>query len=243
MSGWTAQQLAAAIGILVAAFAANAVVLARTYAQVVNILEGLHRSGVNIRGAKSGGSGGVSYRVVSTTKTTPVSPVLPLESVNQLTGVTVSPTPASTGPVDCGPACVVSCIEEMKGCWSADELLRLRYFGTVDDRLTTASDLVGMLQSNGIAAHARSQIDSSSAKQEIIRNWQAGRPSIVLGEWVQPGYGHWVKFVGDRNGPVVMNPYPGSNAPSTWDEFGQNFWGEYVHVDGLITSGTGLRPI
>lgn len=230
--GWSPEALAAAVGVLVAACCAAAVSLARTYAQVVNIVEAVNRSGIPVRGARSAVGGGGSNRVVGPKAPAAVRDLLPMDPVNQLAGVTVSATPAPSGPYDCGPACVVSCIEELKGCWSADELLRLRYFGTVDDRLTTADDLVGMLQANGIPAHKRTLVASGVARQEIVRNWLAGRPSILLGSWVSPGFGHWVKFCGDIGGPRVMNPFPGSNAPRTWDEFAQNFWGAYVHIDG-----------
>lgn len=234
MTAWTPDQLAAAIGVLVAAFAANAVVLARAYSQVVNLVEGVNRSGVPIRGAKGQPGAGGGARLAASQVTPP--PLLPSDRINQLTGVTVSPAAAPTGPADCGPACVVSCIEELKGCWSADELLRLRYFGAIDSRYTTADDLVGMLQANGIAAHARKSIDAAIARQEIVRNWQAGRPCLILGWWVSTNDLHWVKFLGDRSGPIVMNPWSTSNAPSSWAEFDQHFYGDYVHVDGAVAA-------
>lgn len=244
MSGlWTPEALAAALGVLTAALCAAAIQIARTYQQVMNLVEGVNRAGISVRGARGAAGGAGLNRMVQRSAAATVSPLLPMEPVNQLAGITVSAARAPTGPVDCGPACVVSCIEEIKGCWSADELLRLRYFGAVDSRLTTTDDLVGMLQANGIGAHARKGVDAETARQEITRNWQRGYPSIVLGEWVAPGLGHWVKFVGDRNGPIVMNPYPGSNAPQTWADFTRNFWGEYVHVDGDSSVAMQSRPV
>jgi hypothetical protein len=153
-----------------------------------------------------------------------------VDPINQLAGNTVTAAPAVTGPYDCGPACVVSCIEELRGCWSADELLRLRYFGVVDSRLTTADDLVGMLRANGIDAHAR-EVDAKTMQVEVVRNWNAGRPSLVLGNYVSPNVAHWVKFIGDANGPVVMNPWPGGRSRWSWPDFMAAFDRWYVHVD------------
>lgn len=233
MSGsWTPEALAAALGILSTAVFAVALGAAKTWADVRNLVEGVNRAGIPVRGAK-GQSGGMAPNNLGQRRLPgAVSALLPVDAVSQMAGVTVTPTAAPTGPVDCGPACVVSCIEEIKGCWSADELLRLRYFGTVDSRLTTADDLVGMLNANGIAAHDRKGIDGAAMRQEVVRNWQAGWPSIVLGNYSGLDVGHWVKFIGDRNGPVVMNPYPGVPQIWTWPTFLEQFYGDYVHIDG-----------
>lgn len=228
---WTPEALAAALGVLSTAVFAVAIGAARTYGQVVNLVEGVNRAGIAVRGARGQAGGGASNGVVARRVSNPVPTLLPVEPVNQMAGVTVSSSAAPTGPVDCGPACVVSTIEEMKGCWSADELLRLRYFGVVDSRLTTAEDLVGMLRANGIAAHAQ-YVDWPTAQIEIVRNWQAGRPSLVLGAWVSRGYGHWMKFLGDRGGPQFMNPWPNGRQAWTWHELEVLYSGAYVHVDG-----------
>lgn len=232
MDGWTAPALAAAISALAAAVFGVAIGAAKTYSNVVNILEAVHRAGIPVRGAKGQGGFAPTNSLVKRTTTPAVSQLLPVDAISQMEGVTVSDSPAPTGPVDCGPACVVSCIEEIKGTWSADELLRLRYFGRVDSRLTTADDLVGMLAANHIAAHARKGVNSATMQQEVVRNWEAGRPCIVLGNYSGMGEGHWVKFVGDRKGPVVMNPYPGIPQQWTWGSFAEQFYGDYVHIDG-----------
>lgn len=229
-SVWTPDQVAAAIGIIVAAICANSLIVARTFAQIRDIVEGLNRTGVPIRGAKgaAGGSGGHSLGNGGKAVITPS--LLPLDSIAQRSGVTVSTDVASTGPYDCGPACVVSEIENIHGCWSADELLRLRYFGVVDNRLTTGGDLVGMLRANNIAAHERNT-DSPTAKLEMLRNFQAGRTSFALGEWVSPGVGHWMRFRGDDGLAQFMDPWLGGPRSITWETFARQFWGSYVHVD------------
>ena len=229
---WTPQALAVALGVMTTAICAAAIQIARTYSQVVNLVEGVNRAGISIRGARGQAGGAAPNPVVARRVPSAVPTLLPVDAVSQMAGVTVTPSPAPTGPVDCGPACVVSCIEELRGCWSADELLRLRYFGVVDSRLTTADDLAGMLQRNGIAAHVREGVDAATMQQEVTRNWQAGRPCIVLGNYSGLGEGHWVKFIGDRNGPVVMNPYPGVSQAWSWESFGAQFYGDYVHIDG-----------
>jgi hypothetical protein len=236
MMTWTPEALAAALGILTAAICAAAIQIARTYSQVVNLIEGVNRAGIPIRGAQGQTGGAASNRVVGRQVSPASSALLPVDAVSQMAGVTVTSAAAPTGPVDCGPACVVSCIEEMKGCWSADELLRLRYFGVVDSRLTTADDLVGMLNRNGIAAHKRQGIDPDTMRLEVTRNWQAGRPCIVLGNYSGVGKGHWVKFIGERGAAVVMNPYPGSEQNWSWPDFQSMFYGDYVHVDGTLPS-------
>jgi hypothetical protein len=237
VTAWTPDQVAAAAGVLVAALVTNAVLLARGWVQVRDIIEGLNRSGVAIRGAKGTPAGGGANRVVVQRAAAPAPTLLPVDAISQLRGVTVSPTMAATGPVDCGPACVVSCIEEIHGTWSADQLLRLRYFGAVDNRLTTARDLAGMLVDNHIAAHAREGVSAEMARQEITRNWAAGRPSIILGDWVSRGVGHWVKFIGDRGGAVVMDPWYGAQRVIPWDLFATLFDGDYVHIDGELAVG------
>jgi hypothetical protein len=234
VDGWTAPALAAAITVLAGAVFAVALGAAKTFAQIRDIVEGLNRAGVAVRGARGTAGGAAPHSMVTRGAPLAVRPLLGVDAVSQMAGVTVTPAPAPTGPVDCGPACVVSCIEELKGCWSADELLRLRYFGVVDSRLTTADDLVGMLRANGLAAHARKGIDSSTMRQEVIRNWEAGRPSIVLGNYSRMNAGHWVKFLGDRNGPAVMNPYPGITQVWGWDDFLTQYYGDYVHIDGYL---------
>jgi hypothetical protein len=104
--------------------------------------------------------------------------------------------------------------------------------------LTTADDLVGMLGHNGIAAHARKGIDGATMQQEVTRNWQAGRPCILLGNYSRMNVGHWVKFIGVANGPVVMNPYPGTGQSWTWADLIAQFYGDYVHVDGLVPAAS-----
>jgi hypothetical protein len=157
-------------------------------------------------------------------------PLLGLNPVNQRTAVTVSPTAAVTGNWDCGLACVVSVIAEIKRTWSADQLLRLRYFGVVDSRLTTADDIVGMLNANDIPAHGRN-VDAATARIEIVRNWQANRSSIVLGDWISLGYPHWMRFRGDDGGAEFMDPWIGGARRLTWEQFSALYDGWYVHID------------
>lgn len=157
-------------------------------------------------------------------------PLLATDPVAQRGGVTVGAGPNTTGDVDCGLACVVSEIENVKRTWSADELLRLRYFGAVDRRLTTASDLVGLLRANDIPAHERN-VDAATARVEIVRNWQAGRSSIVLGDWITPGCAHWMRFLGDDGGAEFMDPWLGAERRIPWERFAQLYEGWYVHVD------------
>lgn len=230
---WTPQALAAAISVLTIATCAAAIRMAQTYAAVVNIVEGLHRQGVSIRGAKGAGGGAVHYPVVARSSTVPAGQLLPLDPVAQLAGVTVSPSPAPTGRVDCGPACVVSEIEERHGCWSSDELLRLRYFGVVDSRLTTSADLVGMLQANHIAAHAVSS-PAANLRGELVRAAAQGWSCLVLGNFISSTMLHWVKFRGDDGSAEVMDPWVGTARSISWTLFLAQYAGEYVHVDGTI---------
>lgn len=232
---WTPDQVAAAVGILAAAVATNAVILARAYVQVRDIVEGLNRSGVSVRGAKGQASAVQFNRLAGSGASSNAPSLLALDPVSQRRGATVVDQSATTGPWDCGPACVVSEIESIHGCWSADELLRLRYFGVVDNRLTTAADLVGMLQANNIPAHPRVST-ADTAKQEMVRNWQVGRSSFALGEWVSPGVGHWMRFRGDDGFAEFMDPWPGGARRVSWQEFAAKFWGEYVHVDAASPS-------
>lgn len=231
MTSWTPQELAAAVAVLAAAFGTVAVGMAQTYVQVRNIVEAVHRAGIPVRGAKGKAGGAGLNSLVNQRNTSVASQLLPVDPVSQLQGVTVIDKPAPTGPVDCGPACVVSCIAELRGTWSADELLRLRYFGAVDSRLTTASDLAGMLVANHISAHAREGVSAQIARQEITRNWSIGRPSIILGDWVARGVPHWVKFLGDRGGAYVMDPWYGAPRVIDWAAFENLFDGDYVHID------------
>lgn len=170
--------------------------------------------------------------------------LLDVDPVRQGAGVSVSAAPAWTGDVDCGLACVVSEIANIKGTWSADELLRLRYFGVVDRRLTTPDDIVGMLRANDIPAHKR-RVDAATARLEIERNWAAGRSSIVLGDWITAGFGHWMRFLGEDGAMEFMDPMPGAQRRLSVAQFDAAYDGWYVHVDaaaGPPLCGAGTAP-
>lgn len=225
------QQLAVVIGLLVAAVVANALVLARGYVQVREIIEGLNRSGIPIRGAKSqsprvrvGGGGAVSSIANA-------NGVLNVPDQAQRTDLTVSTTPAWTGSVDCGPECVVACLEYEHGQETIAQLLRLRYFGVIDARLTDANDLVGMFKLNSVQAHPRF-VDAPTGLIEIPRALQMGRPACVLLRYIGGSTLHWYVVKGNPgNTFVLMDPWIGADMTVSSDLLASRWAGQYVHID------------
>lgn len=226
-----AQQLAVMIGLLVAAIVANAVVLARGYVQVREIVEGLNRSGVPIRGAKGtssgvrvGGSGAVS--AISS-----ADGILSVPREAQRSDLTVSTTPAWTGSVDCGPECVVACLQYEHGQETIAQLLRLRYFGVIDMRLTNADDLVGMLRQNGVEAHSR-YVDAATGLVEMPRALQMGWPALVLLRYIGGSTLHWYVVKGNPGASwVLMDPWLGVDMTVSASVLTSRWAGQYVHID------------
>lgn len=228
---WTPEALAAAIGVLVAATCAAAIRMAQTYASVVNIVEGLHRSGVAVRGAKGtsegsrlGGGGAISTLADA-------NGVLRVPDEAQRTDLTVSKAPAWTGSVDCGPECVVAVLQYEHGQETIAQLLRLRYFGVIDARLTTADDLAGMLKANGVQAHAV-YTSAADGMVQLPRALQMGWPSIVLLKYIGGTTLHWYVVKGRPGGAwILMDPWIGADVTASDAVMAARWAGQYVHID------------
>lgn len=176
--------------------------------QLDNIAHALTRAGVSVRGV-----GGASLAGHGTIPSRPAvgggALAVPVPGYNQLTDVTVSNAPAWTGPVDCGPECVAAGLYAVRGVETVAELLRLRAFGVIDSRLTTASDLANMYRINNV----KTQIIAPSSNDLVHRLGmaaEAGHPIHVLGNWLSAAIGHWhtVIRVGDSV-VTVRDPWGG----------------------------------
>lgn len=228
---WTPEALAAAVGVLAAAMCAAALRMAQTYASVVNILEGLHRSGVSVRGAKGTVGGGGPSGAGAVSRLSNAVGVLNVPDEAQRQDLTVSTTPAWTGSVDCGPECVVAVLQYEHGQESAAQLLRLRYFGVIDLRLANADDLVGMLRQNGVKSHSR-YVEAATAMAEIARALQMGWPCIALLRYIGGSTLHWYVVKGHPgNTWVLMDPWIGADVTVADEVFQARYAGQYVHLD------------
>lgn len=228
---WTPEALAAAIGVLAAAMCAAALRMAQTYASVVNILEAVHRAGIPVRGAKgtvvrdrTGGGGAVS-------SIADANGVLNVPDEAQRTDLTVSTAASWTGSVDCGPECVVACLQYEHHQETIAQLLRLRYFGVIDKRLTNADDIAGMLRQNGVESHPR-YVDWSAASVEMPRALQMGLPCPVLLRYIGGSTLHWYVCKGHpSNTWVLMDPWLGADVVASDAVMASRYAGQYVHVD------------
>lgn len=226
---WTAPALAAAISVLVAATAAAAIQLARTYVAVLNILEGLHRSGVAIRGAKGHlGNTQVGGGAMGQTAT---SLRLPTAPWSQLTDQQMRSSAAGAAAQDCGEECVAIVCQHIKRVPVPAEYIRWLWFGQYDARLSSPDDLVGMLACVDIKAHRR-MVNAATAQVEITNALQAGQLAVVLGYWLSPTEAHWM--VATQAGPSGLScrdPWTGTLRTISWPGFATLFAQAYVHVD------------
>lgn len=228
---WTPEALAAAIGVLTAAMSVAAVRMAQTYAAVVNILEAVHRAGIPVRGARGAAKGSGIGGGGAISRISDANGLLNVPDEAQRTDLTVSTTPAWTGSVDCGPECVVAVLQFEHHQETIAQLLRLRYFGRIDMRLTNADDLAGMLRQNGVAAHPQ-YVVWDKAEIEMPRALQMGWPCLVLLSYIGGSTPHWYVVKGHPgNTWVLMDPWLGADVTTTSDVLGARYLGQYVHVD------------
>lgn len=237
-ANWTPAALAAAVGVLVVAICTNAVVLARTYVHVANIIHGLGRAGVPVRGMGAGSSPAIANPRRAAPPVDGAGTVLPSPAWSQLTDVSISPRPAAASVVDCGPEAVAIVVDALTGVPVPAEYLRYLWFGLLDSRLTGSTDLVGMLRLCGVPAHA-----VSSAYPQVCAELQRAAAiteySIVLGTWLTPNLGHWVVICGATpTGVTVRDPWHGTEYGIDWSTFKDKYSNCYVHIDRAHQAGT-----
>lgn len=231
--GWTAPALASAIAVLVGAVCLGAVQLARTYAQVVNILEGLHRIGIPMRGASGHPS----------TTQVPLSPVaggggqaqqtIDTAAWSQLTDQQMRGSAGGAAAQDCAEECVAIACQVIKRVPVPAEYIRWLWFGTYDSRLASPDDLVGMLACVDIRSHPRT-VTAAVAQAEITRLFDAGGMACILGYWLSARERHWMLVVqASSGGLVARDPWTGTLRSFTWQQFAALFAEAYVHIDEL----------
>src|SRR5689334_3595451 len=227
---WTPESLAAALGVLAAAVAGVAVIMARTYVQVANILQGLHRAGVPMRG----GQGAAMIRAVPV-PATPKAPV-PQTKPTWLPNWDQLNDPLPTGQqdpqamTDCGEECVAECVYAIKGVPMTAGDIRFLLGGANRPGTTTAADLVRAFTICHIKSHAvaLSAGDARGALTDICKD---GRVAIILGEWVSAGFMHWVVcWRVDSDGIMVNDPWHGVRHKLGWTDFLAHYQGYLVDV-------------
>lgn len=93
---------------------------------------------------------------------------------------------------------------------------------------TNAVELEGWLNGHGVRAQ-RHTVDHETVKTNIKTEIAEGRPSILLGYWVDITILHWVVAIGHGNdGLVVMDPWTGSMRVIRWRSFYQLVSGAWI---------------
>lgn len=231
--GWTAPALASAIAVLVGAVCMGTVQLARTYAQVVNILEGLHRIGIPMRGAASHmgntqaaaaallGGGAQAQQTITT------------PAWSQLTDQQMRGSAGGAAAQDCAEECVAIACQVIKRVPVPAEYVRWLWFGAYDARLASPDDLVGMLACVDIRSHSR-VVTAAIAQAEITRLFAAGGLACILGYWLSARERHWMLVVQTSSaGLVARDPWTGTLRTLSWPQFAALYGDAYVHIDEL----------
>ena len=226
----TPETLAATLGVLAAAMAGVAVLMARTYVQVMNILQGLHRSGVSMRGG-TGGNGG----------TTPIGSPLPARTSTAPRAVTLPQwdqlnDPLPTGQADpyaatdCGEECVAEIVYAVRGVPLSAGDVRYLLGGPARIGLTNAADLVRALGICHVRAEAHSHAwdQAMPVIQTAVRD---NRYAIALGDWDAPNMLHWVNISSAGSvGMMVSDPWHGKRRYPSNAELSQAFAGWWVEI-------------
>jgi hypothetical protein len=208
---------------------------AKTVESVKEIMAGMGRAGIPIRGAPAqhvtGGpivpnaTGGGRVGVSS----------LPVPAWSQTGDITVVNRPAWTGATDCGPEAVAAVVRSYTGVETVAELLRLRVFGVIDPRLTSGADLVRMFSHNHIQAAAdgpawpqlRAILDNEISRGALV---------IVLKRYsTNLNAPHWVTVDGLVDGISYMDTIGGVYRRVSESEFATLYRGECVTSVGKAT--------
>lgn len=120
------------------------------------------------------------------------------------------------------------CIYAVRGVETIAQLLRLRWFGAIDARLTTAADLVGMFSRNHIPASA-SNVPGMQLAAWCQAELGAGRPCIVLKRF-SAGVDalHWVVMDAAHADATYRDPWDGLNHELSWSDLAALYAGVVV---------------
>lgn len=230
---WTAAALASAVAVLVAAVCTGAVQLARTYATVVNIVEGMHRAGIPVRGSHAGpiaaaypsntrvGGGAQAQQQIDTA------------AWSQLTDMQMRGSAAGAAAQDCAEECASIACQVIKRVPVPAEYIRWLWFGVFDERLASPQDLVGMLACVDIRSHER-LVPFAVAQAEITRLFAAGGLAAILGYWISRSKRHWMLVVQtNSSGLVARDPWTSTLRSLSWQQFSELYADAYVHIDEL----------
>lgn len=132
---------------------------------------------------------------------------------------------------DCGETCVAMLVAAKKGVPIGVARVRYLLRGPNGDARTTAVDLVNVLAMCDLKAHDVYS-NGPNAYDEVRRNLDAGRSSVVLGEWITSGVEHWMEVVSYGDDSITFNdPWIGAHRIETRVGFIAKYGGAYVHMD------------
>lgn len=227
---WTPEALAGALGVLATAMAGVALLMARTYVQVANILQGLHRAGVPMRGGQGAATLASSSSVTSPATRPLARPALWAPRWDQNNDRLPDGSLDRYSSTDCGEECVAEVVYAVRGVPLTAGDVRYLLGGAQRIGTTSGRDLVQALAVCHIPAKSV-DLDSTAAQASVLGVFQDGRFSVALGEWVTPGMLHWVLIRrADATGILFNDPWGGRQRSLTWQDFQRLYKGVLVDV-------------
>lgn len=133
---------------------------------------------------------------------------------------------------DCGEEVAAMLLYKWRRLEESAYLVRTQMPSHAHDARTTSGDIARFLKSRGVLSDAVNT-PTSQIRRLVHDQINAGLPGALLGNFVQPGYLHWICFRGAGDG------YMGYNDP-WWDQYRKAFWGwvlERYAGEAVLTSG------
>lgn len=133
---------------------------------------------------------------------------------------------------DCGEECVAIVVMAKTRRYLTEQQVRNAIPGHQTTGLTTPSDLQLALQYYGVVS--KHYLDAvESVKSAVVEQVDIGRPTLLLGHWIDPAVLHWVVAIGYGNGALfVLEPWAGRVAAYSWGEVHSRATGDELRVAG-----------
>ncbi len=135
---------------------------------------------------------------------------------------------------DCGEQCCAMVLYSTRGVEVPEEVIRAYIQGSPNSAYgnTNAGQLARYL--SGPHCHLNAESDPRPyphARDTIEAEISQGHLVIALGEWISPGYGHWMVFRGyAANGVRYNDPWFGNERGKSWSDFEGQYWGQLVLI-------------
>lgn len=135
---------------------------------------------------------------------------------------------------DCGEQSCAMVLYSTRGVEVPEEVIRAYIQGSPNSGYgnTTAAQLARYL--SGPHCHLNAESDPRPyphARDTIEAEISQGHLVLALGEWISPGYGHWMVFRGyDTNQARYNDPWFGNERGKSWADFERQYWGQLVLI-------------